>query len=159
MKTPLAAPSTAMRCDLRLPAAALEYRRTHRLLTAGDLGRINVTAWLYRDESGREAVQVNPNVPLGDLRRPGETRQNLPVEVGFHSEGIAAEWFRTRRNLTVLQIFTERFPCAAMCGPLLRAYYPGWAWYFYYRPSSWKDEHGQFVARAAGVLRTAYGLA
>jgi len=145
-------------CDPRLPAAALAYRTTQNLLSQTDLGAINVTAWLYRDPQGVQGVQVNPNVTIAQLKQQFGPAPTRDAETGFHSEAVAAEWFRTRRDLTVLQVFTERYPCSKMCAPLLKHYYPGIPWYFYYRPTSWTNDRGQFIPRAAGILKSAYGL-
>jgi hypothetical protein len=103
-------------------------------------------------------VQVNPNVTISQLKQQHGPAATPDAEVGFHSEAVAAEWFRTRRDLKVLQVFTERYPCAKTCAPLLKDYYPGISWYFYYRSSSWTNDRGQFIARAAAILKSAYGL-
>src|SRR5688572_2600071 len=55
-------------CDPRLPEAALAYRRENGLTDERSLGTINVTAWLYKDAQGRQGVQVNPNIPIKQLR-------------------------------------------------------------------------------------------
>jgi hypothetical protein len=157
-KTPSSDPPTSPICDPRLPSAALAYRKSNNLLSQTDLGALNVTAWLYCDKQGVEAVQVNPNVTIAQLKSQFGSAATPDAELGFHSEAIAAEWFRTRTQLKVLQIFTERYPCAKSCGPLLKTYYPGRTWYYYYRPSSWTTDRGQFIARAATVLKTAYSL-
>jgi hypothetical protein len=78
--------------------------------------------------------------------------------VGLHSEGRAAEWFRRRPELRVLQIFSERIPCRQMCAPLLRHYYPGIPWYYYYDSGSWIGNGGELMRRAGDILKTAYGL-
>ena len=157
-KTPSSEPSFGPLCDPRLPTAALAYRRKNNLLSPSDLGAINVTAWLYRDKQGVEGVQVNPNVTIAHLKQLHGSAATPDAEVGFHSEALAAEWFRTRPQFTVLSIFTERYPCAKSCAPLLRTYYPGRTWYYYYKPSSWTNDRGQFIARAAGILKSVYGL-
>lgn len=159
-RVPIPKPIDSPRCDSRLPEAALQYRRTQvPPLTSRDaLGAINVTAWLYRDQNGVEGIQVNPNVTIAELKRLFGPASTPDAEVGFHSEGRAAEWFRLRPQLQVLQIFSERMPCFRMCGPLLRQYYPGVPWYYYYDSSSWAGQRGELLKRAGDVLRTAYGL-
>lgn len=157
-KTPSSEPSFSPACDPRLPAAAFAYRTSNNLLSQTDLGAINITAWLCRDKQGVEAVQVNPNVTIAQLKQHYGSAASPDAELGFHSEGIAAEWFRTHPQLKVLQIFTERYPCAKTCAPLLKHYYPGVAWYYYYKPSSWTNDRGQFIARASKILKSAYGL-
>jgi hypothetical protein len=128
------------------------------LTTREALAAINVTAWLYRDKSGVEGIQVNPNVTIAELARLFGPAPTGDAEVGFHSEGRAAEWFRVRPHLQVLQIFTERIPCRLMCAPLLRNYYPGVPWYYYYDAGSWVGNRGELLKRAADILRMAYGL-
>jgi len=159
-RVPNSKPLDSPTCDLRLPDAALRYRMTNRppLTTREALGAINVTAWLYTDKRGTQGIQVNPNVTIGELARlfgPAPTRD---AEVGFHSEARAAEWFRVRPHLKVLQIFSERIPCPRMCAPLLRHYYPGIPWYYYYDSSSWVGNTGELIKRAGDVLKTVYGL-
>ncbi len=159
-RIPNCRPLDSARCDPRLPEAALRYRIAAKpsFTTRDALGAINVTAWLYRDRQGVEGIQVNPNVTIAELARifgPASTRD---AEVGFHSEGRAAEWFRMRPELRVMQIFTERIPCVQMCAPLLRHYYPGVPWYYYYDSSSWVGNRGEMIKRAGDVLKTAYGL-
>ena len=159
-RVPNSRPADSPCCDVRLPDAALRYRRTAAplLTTREALGVINVTAWLYKDKRGVEGIQVNPNVTIAELVRlfgPAPTRD---AEVGFHSEGRAAEWFRMRTDLQVLQIFTERIPCRQMCAPMLQHYYPGVPWYYYYDASSWLGNRGELLKRAGDILKTAYGL-
>jgi hypothetical protein len=153
-------PIASPRCDPRLPEAALRYRQTNQPpLTARDaLGAINVTAWLYRDQNGVEGIQVNPNVTIAELARVFGPAATPDAEVGFHSEGRAVEWFRTRPQLKVLQIFTERIPCSGMCGPMLRHYYPGVPWYYYYNSNSWRGNRGELLRRAGDILQAVYGL-
>ncbi|MCP5113983.1 MAG: hypothetical protein GY953_24380, partial [bacterium] len=81
------------------------------MTTRDALGAINVTAWLYRDRRGVEGIQVNPNITIAELARDFGPAPTRDAEIGFHSEGRAAEWFRVRPDLQVLQIFTERIPC------------------------------------------------
>ena len=157
-KIPSSDPAFGPACDSRLPAAALAYRRTNGLLSQTDLGALNITAWLYSNKQSVEDVQVNPNVTIAHLKQLYGSAATPDAELGFHSEAMAAEWFRTRPDLKVLQIFTERYPCSKTCAPLLRHYYPGRAWHYYYRPSSWTNDRGQFIARAAAILKSAYGL-
>jgi len=159
-KAPNCKPTDSPCCDPRLPEAALRYRKTAtpQLTTRDALGAINVTAWLYKDRGGIEGIQVNPNVTIAELTRVFGPAQSPDAEVGFHSEGRAAEWFRVRPNLQVLQIFTERIPCRQMCAPLLKNYYPGVPWYYYYDASSWVGNRGELLQRAGDILKTAYGL-
>ena len=128
------------------------------MTTAEALGAINVTAWLYRDAHGVEGVQVNPNVTIAELSRVYGPASTPDAEVGFHAEGRAAEWFRVRPQLQVLQIFTERVPCPQMCAPLLRHYFPGVPWYYYYDSTSWVGARGERIKRAGEILKAAYGL-
>ena len=159
-RIPNARPVDSARCDPRLPEAALRFRRTALppLLSAEALGAINVTAWLYRGADGSERIQVNPNVTIAELKRLFGPAATPEAEVGFHSEGRAADWFRTRPQLRVLQIFTERVPCPGMCAPMLRHYFPGVPWYYYYDSNSWIGSGGERLKRAGEILKTAYGL-
>jgi hypothetical protein len=122
------------------------------------LGSINVTAWLYRDKRGVEGIQVNPNVSIAELIRTFGAASTPDAEVGFHSEMMTAEWFRVQPDLQVLQIFTERVPCRRMCAPMLRHYYPGVPWYYYYDADSWVGNRGELLKRAGDILGTVYGL-
>src|SRR5688572_26045987 len=117
---------TESRGDPRLPQAALEYRRKHALLGRRELNAINVTAWLYEDKGGAQHIQVNPNITIAELRKLHGPAETPDAETGFHSEGIAAEWFRLQK-VRVLEIFTERYPCYR-CGRILRQHYPGYPW-------------------------------
>jgi len=159
-RIPNSRPLGSPKCDTRLPEGALRYRVTSTppLTTREALGAINVTAWLYRDKQGVERVQVNPNVTIAELRRVFGPASTPDAETGFHSEGLAAEWFRVRPDLEVLQIFSERIPCSGMCGPMLRHYYRGVPWYYYYDSTSWVGNRGEVLKRAGDVLKTAYGL-
>ena len=160
-KVPSSQPAYVSRpCDMRLPQAALDYRITNspQLTSAKYLGAINVTAWLYRDEFGKEGVQVNPNTTIAELLIQFGPAETPDAEVGIHSEGKAAEWFRVRPGMTVLQIFSERIPCPKMCAPLLRHYFPGVPWFYYYNRGSWTGADKKLVMRAAEVLKSAYGL-
>jgi hypothetical protein len=143
-----------------LPQAALQYRLRHSpsLTTAGFLGAINVTVWLYRDRTGFEAIQVNPNTTIRELIRQFGPADTPDAEVGIHSEMKAAEWFRIRPQFQVLQIFSERIPCSKMCGPMLRTYFPGVPWYYYYDRRSWIGDDGKQMKYAGDALKAAYGL-
>lgn len=154
LKTPFAVPPyDQSRADMRLPTAALKFRADNRALTPDDLLHLNITAWLYRDKQGTEGIQVNPNTTIAQLRAqfgPADTRD---AEVGIHSEATAAEFFRTRPDLTVLQIFTERIPCASMCAPLLSTYFAGIPVFYYFDRRSWGG------SKSAGeVLEGVYGV-
>lgn len=159
-RIPNSKPIDSPRCDLRLPDAALRYWRTANpvLTSPKALGTINVTAWLYRDKNGIEGIQVNPNVTIAALAKVFGPAATPDAEVGWHSEGLAAEWFRTRPDLTVLQIFSERVPCLGMCAPMLRRYYPGVPWHYYYDSNSWRGNNGERIKRAGDILKTVYGL-
>jgi hypothetical protein len=149
-------PNPAALCDLRLPFEALLYRRTHNFLTPHHLRRLNITAWLYQDEHGViQKPLVNPNVPIQEIIRQFGRADTPDAEVGLHSEGIAAEWFRTQRKFRVLQIFTERIPCGPgrmNCAALLAAYFKGVPVYYYHTSRTY---NGQDVAE---TLRWKYGL-
>jgi hypothetical protein len=149
-------PSFGTPCDARLPQAALQFRLRHSppLTTARFLAGINVTAWLYRDKAGVQCIQVNPNTTIEELIRKFGPAETPNAEVGFHSELRAAEWFRVRPHFQVLQIFSERIPCPEMCGPMLKTYYPGAPWYYYYDKRSWKGTN----SKAGEILKLAYGL-
>jgi hypothetical protein len=158
-RIPSSSPLDAVRCDLRLPEAALAFRRRERLTGLPELGAMNLTAWLYRDETGRESIQVNPNVTIVELRRQFGPPETPDAEVGIHSEAQAAEWFRVRPRLHVIQIFSERIPCTTMCAPMLRHYFPGVPWYYYYDRRSWiGNSKGGLVKTAAAALKSAYLL-
>src|ERR1700680_496313 len=158
-KIPNARPVEA-RCDTRLPEAALAFRVRNAppLTSLKYLGQINVTAWLYRDEQGVERIQVNPNTTIAELLMQFGPAATPDAEVGIHSEGKAAEWFRVRPKLTVLQIFSERIPCAKMCAPLLGHYFRGVPWFYYYDRNSWRKPGGGLVKAAGEVLKSAYGF-
>lgn len=148
-------------CDPRLPQEGLAFRlRSSPPLTSLRLlGAINITVWLYLDAQGTQRTLVNPNTTIAELLRQFGPAETPDAEVGIHSEGKAAEWFRTRPDFRVLQIFSERIPCPKMCAPLLRNYFPGVPWYYYYDRRSWTGgPGGRLVKTAAEVLRTAYGL-
>jgi hypothetical protein len=128
------------------------------LITDNFLGAINITAWLYRDKNGSEGIQVNPNTTIAELLRQYGPAETPDAEVGLHSEGKAAQWFNVRPQMRVLQIFTERIPCPMMYAPMLRHYFPGVPWYFYYNRASWRGPDGKLIKTAAQALRVAYGL-
>ncbi len=157
-KTPSSWPDDVLPCDPRLPAEALTYRRSEGLTSELFLGSINITAWLFRDRNGQIDVKVNPNVTIKEIVKEFGHAETPDAEVGLHSEMLAAEWFRQQRGLQVLQVFSERIPCSAMCAPMLKHYYPGIPWYYYYNPRSWKNEQGGIVRRVAAVLKSAYGI-
>jgi hypothetical protein len=162
LKTPAAVPPfDPSRADMRLPQAALKFRVDNGLTSAENLRRLNITAWLYRDKQGVEGIKVNPNTTIAELLAqfgPADTRD---AEVGIHSEGRAAEFFRTHPDLTVLQIFTERVPCAAMCAPLLRNYFSGIPIFYYYDRSVWggAKSAGEILAGIYAVDAKAQALA
>jgi hypothetical protein len=159
LRMPNAKPVEA-RCDHRLPDAALNFRMKNDppLTSLKYLGAINVTAWLYRDKQGKEGVVVDPNTTISELIAQFGRAETPDAEVGIHSEGKAAEWFRVRPDLRVLQIFSERIPCKMMCAPMLIHYFPGVPWFYYYGRNSWRGPGRQLVKTASQALRTAYGL-
>lgn len=159
-RVPSSRPVDSPLCDPRLPQEALAFRLRNSppLTSARYLGAINVTAWLYRDRRGVEGILVNPNTTIAELLRQFGPAETPDAEVGIHSEGRAAEWFRIHPDLQVLQIFTERIPCAMMCAPLLRHYFPGVPWYYYYDRNSWRGPGGGLIRTAAQALKSAYGL-
>jgi len=159
LRTPIAKPVEA-RCDMRLPEAALAFRRRNAppLVTPRYLGAVNVTAWLYRDPQGVERIQVNPNTTIAELLAQFGPAATPDAEVGIHSEGKAAEWFRVRPDLRVLQIFSERIPCPRMCAPLLTHYFRGVPWFYYYDRNSWRGPGGGLIKTAGDALKTVYGL-
>jgi hypothetical protein len=138
----------------------LKFRLQHFpvLTTAAYLGALNVTVWLYRDKMGREGLQVNPNTTIKELIKQFGPADTPDAEVGIHSEAKAAEWFRLRPDLRVLQIFSERIPCPKMCGPMLRTYFPGVPWYYYYDKRSWIGTDGKLMKYSADILKSVYGL-
>ncbi len=151
----------ADRCDPRLPLAALDFRRQHAppLLTPEYLGALNITAWLYQDPATRrDGVHVACNVTMKEVIAKFGHAETPDAELGLHSEGFAAEWFRLNPKLRVLQIFSERIPCAKTCGPLLRHYYPNVPWYYYYDRRSFRGDNGELILHAGEGLRVAYGL-
>jgi len=157
-KTPSSRPD-GYRCDLRLPAAALAYRRSiPELMSPEGLGRINVTSWLYLDDRGPRQVKVSPNITIAQIRAEFGRAATRDAETGIHSEGIAAEFFRTNPRFRVLEIFSERIPCKTMCAPLLRHYFPRVPWFYYYDRASWRGNDGQLIRWAAQALRVAYEL-
>lgn len=159
-RVPSSRPIDSPWCDARLPEAALAFRMRNnpRLTTPRYLAAINVTAWLYLDKQGVERIQVNPNTTIAELLKQFGPADTPDAEVGFHSEGKAAEWFRTKPDFRVLQIFSERIPCPMACAPMLRHYFPGVPWYYYYDRNSWRGAGGRPFKTAAEILKTAYGL-
>ena len=159
-KTPASYPSFAPPCDPGLLKAALDFRLRHAppLMTPRFLGAINVTAWLYQDKAGVKGIQVNPNTTIEELIRQFGPAETPDAEVGIHSEGKAGEWFRMKPQLRVLQIFSERIPCQKMCAPMLRSYFPGVPWYYYYDRRSWTGPGGKLIKYPAEILKTAYGI-
>jgi hypothetical protein len=145
--------------ELRLPEATLNFRKMSAppLTSLEELGRLNITAWLYRDRQGIEKIQVNPNTTIAELRRIYGPASTPDAETGFHSEGNAAEWFRTRPDLRVVQIFTERAPCAN-CAALLQKYFANVSTYYYYRRAAWRGPHNELIRKAGEALKSAYGL-
>jgi hypothetical protein len=122
------------------------------------LAKINVTAWLYLDEQGQRRVKVNPNITIAQIRKEFGRAPTRDAETGIHSEGIAGQFFCENPHFKVLEIFSERIPCKKMCGPMLRHYFPGVPWFYYYDRASWRGNDGQLIRRAAEALKTAYGL-
>jgi hypothetical protein len=159
-KTPTSLPRFAPQCDPRLPQAALDFRLHNAppLTTPKLLGGINVTAWLYRDQNGKIGVKVNPNTTIQELTQQFGPAETPDAEVGIHSEMKAGEWFRTKRQFQVLRIFTERIPCPIMCAPMLKHYFPGVPWYYYYDRRSWNGPNGGLVRYPADVLKSVYNL-
>lgn len=162
-KVPLKRPNWSSPCDPRLPQAALAFRlgNSPQLTSLAYLSKLNVTAWLYRDENGDEKVKVNPNITIQEIVKKFGHAQTPDAEVGIHSEGVAAQWFREqvkRHKYQILQIFSERIPCKMMCAPMLDSYFPGISWYYYYDRNSWYGPTGRVEYRAGEVLRMAYGL-
>ncbi len=140
------------RVKVALAEAALKYRVDNSLTSYKDLCNLNITAWLYLDEQKVERIQVNPNITIRRLQGqfgPADTRD---AEVGIHSEAQAGEFFRTRPGLQVLQIFSERIPCRAMCAPMLDNNFKNIPVTYYYRRESWPDKN------AGEVLGGIYGI-
>ena len=157
-KTPSSRPD-GYKCDLRLPIEALAYRKTvPGLMSLDGLARINVTAWLYLDDQGVRQVKVNPNITLAQIRSEFGRAPTRDAETGIHSEGIAGQFFMDNRRFRVLEIFSERIPCQIMCAPMLRNYFPGVPWFYYYDRNSWRGNDGELLKRAAEALRAAYDL-
>lgn len=147
------------RCDPLLPTSALDYRRKIRdMLTLDALGRINVTAWLYLDERGQKQVKVNPNITIAQIKAEFGRASTRDAETGIHSEGIAGQFFKDNPKYRVLEIFSERVPCRIMCAPMLRHYFPGVPWFYYYDRASWRGNDGELIKRAGEILKSAYGV-
>jgi Xanthomonas XOO_2897-like deaminase len=140
------------RVKVALAEAALKYRIDNNITSYKDLCNLNITAWLYLDEQKVERIQINPNITIRQLQAqfgPADTRD---AEVGIHSEGQAGQFFLTRQGLQVVQIFSERIPCAKMCAPMLDNYFKNIPVTYYYRRSSWPDKN------AGEVLGGIYGI-
>jgi hypothetical protein len=159
-KIPSSYPRHAPPCNPTLPEKALQYRFDYPppLTTDKFLGAFNVTAWLYRDAAGVHNVHLESNTTIEELKRKFGSAETPDAEVGFHSEMLAAQWFLGRLNLQVVQIFSERIPCPKMCAPMLRTYFPGIPWYYYYDRRSWIGSDGNLVKNPAAALKVAYGL-
>jgi hypothetical protein len=158
-RVPSSQPADSIRCDPRLPQEALAFRTRNSppLTSPRYLNAINVTAWLYRDTKGVEGIQVNPNTTIAELLRQFGPADTPDAEVGIHSEAKAAEWFRVHPAFRVLQIFSERIPCPKMCAPMLKHYFSGVPWYYYYDRNSWRGPGGRLLKTDGEVLKTAYG--
>ncbi len=158
-KVPSSRPD-GLKCDPRLPFEALSYRRTSTppLVSPEALGRVNVTAWLYVDQSGFKRVAVNPNITLAQIKEEFGRAPTRDAETGIHSEGIAGQFFLENPRFRVLEIFSERIPCRKMCAPMLRHYFPGVPWFYYYDRESWRGTEGELIKRAGEALRLAYQL-
>jgi hypothetical protein len=159
-KPPSSYPDYAAKCDPRLPQKALQYRLDYPppLTTTRYLNGFNVTAWLYQDSAGVQDIHVELNTTIDELQRKFGPAETPDAEVGFHSEMLAAQWFRGKSQFTILQIFSERIPCPKMCAPMLRTYYPGVPWYYYYDRRSWIGPNGKRIRYPADVLKSVYGL-
>ena len=160
LSSPSSFPSYAKPCDIRLPMAALQFRlrKSPPLTSAKLLGAINVSVWLYRDKTGAEGIETNPNTTIEELIRQFGPADTPDAEVGIHSEMKAGAWFRLRPQLRVIQVFSERIPCPKMCGPMLKTYFPGVPWFYYYNRKSWIGPDNKVLKFPADVLKTAYGL-
>ena len=157
-RTPSSRPDGLI-CDPRLPVEALAFRRAApELLSLDGLGRINVTAWLYLDDRGVSQVKVNPNITIAQIRAEFGRAATPDAETGIHSEGIAGQFFKENPRYRVLQIFSERVPCRMMCAPMLRHYFAGVPWFYYYDRESWRGNEGELIKRAGEALKVAYGL-
>jgi hypothetical protein len=159
-KRPQSFPLDAPPCDPRLLDAALDLRLHHPppLTTDRFLNGFNVTAWLYQERTGTPAVKAFLNTTIEELVRKFGPAETPDAEVGFHSEMHAAQWFRTKSGIQILQIFSERIPCPKMCGPMLKSYYPGVPWYYYYNAGTWRRPNGRLEKYPAEVLKFVYGL-
>jgi len=159
-KIPSAYPNFSAPCDARLPQLALQYRLDYPppLTTDRLLNGFNVTVWLYQDKEGKKDTHVALNTTIEELRRKFGPAETPDAEVGFHSEMLAAQWFRGKSQFRILQVFSERIPCPKMCGPMLRTYFPGVPWYYYYDRRSWIGANGKVMRYPADVLKSVYGL-
>jgi hypothetical protein len=159
-KLPLSYSDYAAPCDLRLPQKALQYRLDYPppLTTDRLLNGFNVTAWLFQDKAGKQDIRVALNTTIEELKQKFGPAATPDAEVGFHSEMIAAQWFRGKSHLQVLQIFSERIPCPNMCRPMLRSLFSGVPFYYYYDRRSWIGAGGKLIKYPADVLKSVYGL-
>jgi len=113
---------------------------------------------LYLDDLGLKQVKVNPNITMAQIRAAFGPAQTRDAETGIHSEGIAGQFFKEHARYHVLEIFSERIPCAKMCAPMLRHYFSGVPWFYYYDRESWRGTEGELIKRAAEALKVAYEL-
>ena len=130
LRVPNSKPMDSPRCDPRLPYAAFRYRiaGSPQLISRAGLGAINVTAWLYKDKRGVEGIQVNPNVTIAELIRKFGSAPTPDAEVGFHSECLAAEWFRVRPAYKCFKSSPSAVPaarCALHCCDITTRQCPG----------------------------------
>ena len=111
-RIPNSKPIDSPRCDPRLPYAALRYRiaGSPQLISQASLGTTNITAWPYRDKRGVEGIQVNPNVTIAELILTFGSAPTPDAEVGFHSECLAAEWFRGTAGPTSTPNLQRAYP-------------------------------------------------
>lgn len=142
-------------CDPSLPMKALEYRQAHDLVSKEKLGTINVTAWLYKNHLGATNVQVNANVTMAEIRAEFGPPPTRDADFGIHSEAFAAEFFRRNPKFSVLQIFTERIPCKN-CAELLKNFFPGRPWFYYYNRSSFINDDYKVIMQAGEALWHCY---
>ena len=132
-KVPLKRPYWSASCDPRLPQAALAFRlgNSPQLTSLTYLSRLNVTAWLYRDDNGDEKIKVNPNVTIQELIKQFGRAKTPDAETGIHSEGVAAQWFHDqgkRQKLQVLRSSRREFrarSCVRRCSTAIFPEFPG----------------------------------
>lgn len=158
-KMPSCRPEWAGACDQRLLDEALRIRLRHNppLTSERALNGFNVSVWLYRDAAGKLACKGFLNTTIAELNKRFGPAETPDAEVGFHSEMHAGQWFRKHRTFKPIQIFSERIPCPFMCAPMLREYFPGLPWYYYYNRASW-TEGKKLLKYPAEVLTFVYGL-